>query len=176
MTLSITHSPEHGASGLHFLPRSFFFPPSDLVCLFLLLSVKSDSTADRPCLAGTCLRPGIFATPYSMSSLLKHQACCINARWQPRLAAVDVCLAWHFSRFPNQTLSHLPAGLLHRGADLFVFFCLSFCQRLSGLRPLVTACESRLQPRPLIWNREVFLFGSVALITWRRWSRLWQHL
>lgn len=132
MTLSITHSPEQNVSVLRCLPCCLFFPPSNLVCLFLILSVKSDCTADRPCLAGTCLRPGIFATLYSMSSLLKHQAHCINAPWQPRLASIDVCLAWHFSRFPNQTLSHIPTGLLHHRVELFVFVSLSFCQHLSS--------------------------------------------
>lgn len=55
MTLSITHSPEQNVSVLRCLPCCLFFPPSNLVCLFLLLSVKSDCTADRPCLALVCV-------------------------------------------------------------------------------------------------------------------------
>lgn len=78
-----------------------------------------------------------------MSSLLKHQACCINAPWQPRLASTDVCLAWHFSRIPNQALPCLLTGLLHHRVELFIFICLC---------PPATLHLSALCPRLTVWT------------------------
>lgn len=130
--------PAQSLFGPPLFDRLWLFDLSHRVCLFLFC--LSDSLVDRPCLAGTCLRPRIFATVYSMSSLLKHQARCINAPWQPRLASIDVCLAWHFSRIPRPSAPpspHLPPT--HLRVELFVFICLclSATPGLSGLRPSV---------------------------------------
>lgn len=81
--------------------------------------------------------PCVFSTVYSMSSLLKHQAGCINTPWQCRLASIDVCLAWHFPSVPEQAHQCLPTGLLDpRGCGIVCCHvgrvCLLMCM-LSGL-------------------------------------------
>lgn len=102
--------------------------------------------------------PRVFSAVYSMSSLLKHQAGCINTPWQRRLASIDVCLAWHFPSIPEPAHQRLPTGLLDPGVWHCLFprvcVCLPMCA-LSGLCSHPSAsgpvriCRSSNAPRAL---------------------------
>ena len=98
-----------------------------------------------------------------MSSLLKHQARCVNAPWQPRLASIDVCLAWHFSRIPNQALPRPPTGPPHLTVELFVFICLCLSATLclSGLCPLRPSVRTSYFLKMIHWRAAVMASGSI---------------
>lgn len=80
--------------------------------------------------------PRVFSAVYSMSSLLKHQAGCINTPWQCRLASIDVCLAWHFPSIPEQGHPCLPTGLLEPGVRNCLFPRGCVCLLMSALSGL----------------------------------------
>lgn len=101
-------------------------------CLFVSASTsdslcQSDSLTDPWCLTGAHLGPHIFAPVYSLSSLLKHQQCCINAPWQPHHASIDLCLVWHFSRIPNPVLPVSPPPSKPQAGTHLLCVCVCTC-------------------------------------------------
>lgn len=108
----------------------FFFFFGLIPCVGLILWVIVWASPPLVCV------PCVFSSVYSVSSLLKHQAGCINTPWQCRLASIDVCLAWHFPSIPEQAHQCLPTGLLDPEVVDCLFprgcVCLLMCA-LSGL-------------------------------------------